>query len=147
LKNKGHKRLNFLINKKFQLKFILYTLIPTVVCLSIFYVSLSIYFSKLIELGKNSGLEANHSYFILIADQQKLMNAMFISSSLFSFIFFIVWGVFISHKIAGPLYRLTRFFEETDASHFSERLAFRPNDLFQEIPLAINRWMDKNHRS
>jgi hypothetical protein len=140
------KRFNFLINKNFQFKFVLFTLIPTSVCLILFYASLNIYFSKLQDLGLSSGLSKNHSYFNLINDQKELMNALFLSSSIFSFLFFTVWGIFISHKIAGPLYRLTRFFEDSDFDHFSNRLSFRPNDLFQEIPKAINQWMDKNYR-
>lgn len=98
-------------------------------------------------MGVASGLPINHPYFVLIADQKSLMNSLFLLCVSFSLLFFIGWGLFISHKIAGPLHRLTRFFEETDALHFERRLSFRPRDFFQEIPKAINQWMDKNHRT
>jgi hypothetical protein len=143
---KNKKRLNYIINFQFQLKFILYTLIPSIVCLAIFYIALDIYFAKLTNQGIASGLQSNHPYFSLIADQKSLMKSLFLLCAGFSLLFFIGWGVFISHKIAGPISRLTRFFEEIDTPHFKKRLAFRPSDFFQEIPLAINRWMDKNHR-
>ena len=141
------KRLNYFINYRFQFKFILYSLIPSAFCLSLFYASLRIYFSKLVNQGIVSGLPLTHPYFKLIADQKSLMDSFFIVSAGCSFAFFVGWGILISHKISGPLHRLTLFFEEIETPHFEKRLSFRPGDFFLEIPTAINKWMDKNHRS
>ena len=100
-----------------------------------------------VHQGIVSGLPLTHPYFKLIADQKSLMDSFFIVSAGCSFAFFVGWGILISHKISGPLHRLTLFFEEIETPHFEKRLSFRPGDFFLEIPTAINKWMDKNHRS
>lgn len=137
------KRRNYIINRNFQFKFILYTLIPSAFCFIIFYFSLNIYFSKLVDQGVVTGLPADHPYFSLIADQKNLMQSLFLICSSFTLLFYIFWGVFISHKIAGPLYRLTKFFQESNGKAFDRKLSFRPGDFFLEIPIAINEWMVK----
>lgn len=141
-----NRRRIYLINKTFQLKFIMYTFVPSVFSLVIFYFSLNTYFSKLLDQGILSGLPVDHPYFSLIQDQKNFMNQLFIICSVYLFIFFIAWGLFISHKIAGPLYRLTKFFQSTDPGEFKAKISFRPNDFFQEIPTAINQWMDLHYR-
>ncbi len=137
---------NFLINRDFQFKFIIYTLVPSVFCLVIFYNSLSVYFSKLRNQGIEMQLTSDHPYFSLLQDQQELMNSLFISSAIFSMIFFVIWGILISHKIAGPLYRLTNFFKNANGDKFEKKLSFRPGDFFLEIPDAINEWIDKSQK-
>jgi len=137
------KRKNYIINREFQFKFILYSFIPSLFCIFIFYSSINIYFQKVIEDGYAMGYAADHPYFSTIADQKILMNYMFTTCSVFIFIFYIIWGIFISHRIAGPLYRLTKFFKESKDGAFEVKLSFRPGDFFLEIPEAINEWIDK----
>ncbi len=140
-----NKRRNYLINKNFQFKFILYTLIPSLFSLTIFYICINFYFSKLIAQGKNSGLQLEHPYFALINDHKIFMNSLFLIGSFFLLVFFCIWGLIISHKIAGPLYRLTKFFEDINSQEFKGKISFRPGDFFQEIPAAINKWMKVNY--
>ena len=140
------KRRNYLINRDFQFKFIVYTLIPSAFCLTIFYISLSIYFRKLIEHGLAMNLPPEHPYYSLISDQQGLMNSLFIFCVIISVVFYIGWGIFISHKIAGPLFRLTNFFKNADSQRFEKKLSFRPGDFFLEIPKAINDWIERTQK-
>ena len=123
------KRQHYLINKKFQYKFILYTFIPSAFSMFLFYSSLHFYFSKSLEQGIAMGLPTEHPYFSLISDQMKFLNTLFLVCGVSSFIFFIIWGIFISHKIAGPLY---------------QQIKFRPGDFFLEIPEAINGWINRS---
>ena len=140
------KRSKYLINPKFQFKFIFYTLVPSFFCLIVFYISLSIYFSMLVNHGVEMQLPLEHPYFSLLKDQQKLMNSLFISSAVFSMFFFVGWGILISHKIAGPLYRLTNFFKNSNGERFEGKLSFRPGDFFSEIPDAVNEWINKSQK-
>ena len=139
-----NKRRNYLINRDFQYKFIIYTLIPSIFCLVIFYSSLSIYFSSLVRQGQTLNLGAGHPYFSLINDQKELMNSLFIYCAIFSIVFYVGWGIFISHKIAAPLYSLTKFFKNSNGQKFETKLSFRPGDFFLEIPEAVNEWIDKS---
>ena len=144
LPSRNYKRRNYLINKEFQFRFILFTFIPTAFCLILFYSAIQFYYTRLIQEGLASGLNAGHPYFNLINEQIRFMNVLFLTCSISSFIFFVVWGIFISHKIAGPLYRLTKFFKEAQPGMITQKLNFRPGDFFLEIPEAINEWVDRS---
>lgn len=134
---------NYIINKNFQLSFILHSFIPTFFCFITSYCALVIYFSEAVNDGVSAGLPPEHAYFTLIANQKILLNYFFLINGTASLMFFIIWGIFISHKIAGPLYRLTRFFADGDASNPEKKLSFRPGDFFQEIPDTINKWREE----
>ncbi len=141
---KKYKRRNYLINKSFQYRFVLYTFIPSAFSLIVFYSAIQFYYTRLIQEGIASGLNADHPYFNLIHEQIRFMNTLFLVCGFSSFIFFIFWGIFISHKIAGPLYRLTMFFKNAEPGMIKNRLSFRPGDFFLEIPDAINSWIEKS---
>jgi hypothetical protein len=55
-----------------------------------------------------------------------------------------LWGLFYSHKIAGPLYRLNKYFDDAAASGkpLEKKVYFRKDDFFQEVPDSINKYID-----
>jgi hypothetical protein len=55
-----------------------------------------------------------------------------------------LWGLFYSHKIAGPLYRLNKYFEDAALSGapLEKKVYFREDDFFQEVPVSINKYID-----
>ncbi len=138
-----NRRKKYIINPKFQYRFILATLIPNAASLAVFYLMIDLYFIKLVQDGKDLGLEENHPYFMLLRDQSLLMNKVFIIVAILTTLFFIIWGVIFSHKIAGPLFRLRAHFEESAGTLEIKKLSFRPGDFFLEIPEAYNRWLDR----
>ena len=84
-KSMPNRRKNYLINPKFQYRFILATLIPNVASLVLFYVMIDLYFIKLIQDGKDLGLSDDHPYFLLLRDQSLLMNKVFILVAAWTF--------------------------------------------------------------
>lgn len=65
----------------------------------------------------------------------------FIVSAFVFFFFSLFASLIFSHKIAGPLYRLTLFLRqspvENDINNYP-KLSFRKEDFFQEIPDKVN---------
>lgn len=60
-------------------------------------------------------------------------------------------SIFLSHRIAGPLYKLRRAIEEVSRGNFDQRISFRKNDHFTELQdsfndmvqhLGVRRWKD-----
>lgn len=58
-------------------------------------------------------------------------------------------SIFLSHRIAGPLYKLRKSLEEITKGNFDARITFRKNDHFTELQdtfnemaeqLAIKKW-------
>ncbi len=50
-------------------------------------------------------------------------------------------SIFMSHKIAGPLYRLRKYFQDAAAGNFDQKLTFRKKDYFQELASDYNAMM------
>lgn len=46
--------------------------------------------------------------------------------------------IFLSHKIAGPMYKLQKFLHDVQDNGFNGRLFFRKGDYFQEVAEDIN---------
>jgi nitrogen fixation/metabolism regulation signal transduction histidine kinase len=51
-------------------------------------------------------------------------------------------SVFMAHKIAGPLYKLHRFFREARDGNIEQKLSFRKRDYFQELVPTYNEMME-----
>jgi HAMP domain-containing protein len=47
--------------------------------------------------------------------------------------------IFISHRIAGPLYRLKMYMEKVENGDYSVKLNFRKNDAIHDIADGFNR--------
>ena len=47
-------------------------------------------------------------------------------------------SIFLSHRIAGPLYKLRRGIEDVSKGNFDQRMTFRKNDHFIELQDAFN---------
>ncbi|MCK4941329.1 HAMP domain-containing protein, partial [candidate division WOR-3 bacterium] len=47
--------------------------------------------------------------------------------------------IFISHRIAGPLYRLKMFMEKVENGDYSVKLNFRSNDAIHDVADSFNR--------
>jgi nitrogen fixation/metabolism regulation signal transduction histidine kinase len=143
-----YKRANFLINKRFQLKFAFF------VCSWIFALSMIYpiiiynifeYCMKLL----NSGSTASPLAAAKVQEiESKVLVLLGILQLLFLGITFIL-SIFLSHRIAGPLYKLRRSMEEVARGNFDLRITFRKNDHFMEMQdtfndmiqhLSIRRW-------
>ena len=55
------------------------------------------------------------------------------------FVVLAVMVIFISHRIAGPLYRLKQFMEKIENGDYSVTLKFRKNDAIHDVADSFNR--------
>jgi methyl-accepting chemotaxis protein len=131
-----YRRSIFLINKKFQLRFSLY------VCSWLFALSLvyPLIIHNLFELFVRyaaldptgpalSQLERTRSnvFWLLVFLQLLFLGITFLIS------------IFMSHRIAGPLYKLSKFFADAENGNLDQDLYFRKNDHFQDLADDYNR--------
>lgn len=142
-----YKRARFLINKKFQLKFAFF------VCSWIFALSMIYpiiiynifeYFLKIASSPTHVTLTVEK----VRAVENQVLFLLGILQMLFLGITFML-SIFLSHRIAGPLYKLRRSMEEVAKGNFDLRINFRKNDHFIEMQdtfndmiqhLSIRRW-------
>ena len=127
-------RRSYIINPKFQYKF------SFIICSLIFIGSLiypiTIYdlFNYIIELnpGVADQTEAHRNNLIqfLVLMQISFMGVVFI------------FCIFISHKVAGPIYKLSTYLQNLRSTGEVTSLTFRDGDNFPELADEINKTVD-----
>ena len=134
----------FLINSDFQIQFIASLMLISIVSMSIIYLANDYFFHSYMAKGQALNLPPDHPFFLMIHEQKRFMTKVFIAVAVSISSIACVWGLFYSHKIAGPLYRLQLYFTQAAASstQLQNKIYFRDGDFFQEVPDSINRYID-----
>jgi hypothetical protein len=135
----AYKRRVYLINKDFQVKFIVFTMVIAVIIICAFYGMVHYFFRASVNLGVEAGFPPGHVYFRFVQDSRSDMNVFFLITAVVVFILITVAGTIFSHKIAGPIYRLTNYLLSVSAEKLIEPVKFRTNDFFLEVAEAYNR--------
>ena len=136
------KRLIYFINPKFQTRVLLFSVCFTLTILLIIFSFHNYYFQHLISVGKQLKLQAGHPYFTLLEEQRMSFQKYFLIMSSVIVVFTLTVSTYFSHKIAGPLYRIRKYFEDELASK-DVPARIRKNDFFQDLPVAINDFFNK----
>jgi len=138
----GEKK--FLININFQMQFMFSLILISIISMSIIYLANEYFFQSYMHKGEVLNLSPDHPFFLMIQEQKSFMaKVYFIVAGSISALA-CLWGLFYSHKIAGPLYRLNKYFEDAAVSGapLEKKVFFREDDFFQEVPESINRYID-----
>jgi nitrogen fixation/metabolism regulation signal transduction histidine kinase len=56
--------------------------------------------------------------------------------------FQILFGIYASHKLAGPVHKMTGILERAGRGDFSQRAAFRTDDQLEELSASLNGALD-----
>ena len=143
---KSFQRKVILINPKFQLKISGYFAILSIINIGIFYGCIRYFFSLFTKMGAEVGLPKNHVYFMFVEDQVMAMNIVFGVTSLITISFLMFSGVYISHKVAGPLYRLNKCMREMANGEMEvSEINFRNGDFFQELADGFNLFIKRKN--
>lgn len=134
----GYKRRIFLINPKFQLR--LSGLICFIVLISSMFYPITLFditekFISFITTNNPSRLQEMIEYKQALIVFLALFQVGFVAMS------FIVC-IYISHKIAGPIYKLEQYLTGIREHGRSDRLFFRKGDYFVEIADEVNNTLD-----
>ena len=134
----------FLINNNFQIQFMLSLLLISICSMSIIYLANDYFFHSYMQRGEALNLPPDHPFFLMIHEQKKFMTNVFVVVAVSISGLAGLWGLFYSHKIAGPLYRLQRYFTQAaiDSAPLKNKIYFRDDDFFQEVPDSINKYID-----
>lgn len=131
-------RRQYLINPRFQLRFIFYSLAASVATVFAMFLMINIFFSHFAAKGDAIGLSPDHIFYVFLSQQQDFMNWLLAIFSLFLVVGLTVWGLILSHRIAGPLHRLHVHMNSVARGEVRDSLHFRRNDYFQELAESYN---------
>jgi hypothetical protein len=127
-----------LIDPKFQLTFLGYTIVVAACTIGIFYTADAYFFWKFRQIGADLKLPADHVFFQFLGEQERSMNIVFLVTSLFAFTALCLGGLIVSHRVAGPLRRLRKHLVDVNEGRAQGEMAFRKDDFFPELAEAIN---------
>jgi hypothetical protein len=138
----GEKK--FLINNNFQIQFMISLLLISICSMSVIYLANDYFFHSYMQRGEALNLPPDHPFFLMILEQKKFMTNVFMVVAASISAIAGLWGLFYSHKIAGPLYRLQKYFTQAavDSAPLKKKIYFRDDDFFQEVPDSINKYID-----
>lgn len=77
--------------------------------------------------------EAYYAAHLVIRNVRELLLPVLVVAALFGFILNLAWLVFYTHRIAGPLYRLTRVFQNLREGRIPKAVRFRRGGLIPEV--------------
>lgn len=139
LKGRKPSRRVMLINPRFQLSFMAMMIGLAFAAIGIFFLANNHFFQKFNQQGKALGLPGDHVYFQFIAEQQGEMNVIFGITAGVTFVLMGVIGLIMSHRVAGPMYRLKKHLTSVADGETLADVNFRKNDYFPEVADAYNK--------
>lgn len=136
---KNNKRKIYLINPKFQLTFGCWNIIISLTVIGVLYLANFSFFWTFYEKGRALGLPSDHIFFQFISRQESLLNIIYLATSAVVFLILVVTSIILSHKVAGPLYRLNKHMEGiTQSGQPIQDVKFRKGDFFPELATSFN---------
>ena len=132
------RRSIFLINKPFQFRFAFY------VCswlLALSFVYPLIVYSLFDVFVRYASADPNGPPVQTLHDlRYQVLFLLALLQVVFLFVSFLI-SIFMSHRIAGPLHKLSLFFAQAKAGNLKAELHFRDKDHFQDLPAQYNEMM------
>lgn len=129
-------RKNFLINPFFQVRFVIFMIIVSTISMGMTFIMFKLCFQEFYQLADSSNLANNHPFRDLIQYQEGQFVTFFIILAVSNVILITLMGLWMSHRIAGPIYRITKNLLDPN---FGGKISTREDDYFKELPEAINR--------
>ncbi len=123
------KRKKYLLRKGFQIKYVILGIMLFLITIAI--VQANLYYQIMKMAMQDPGLTG---FSVLISK----INIVFIGWFLVGVILIVVGGMFISHRIVGPLKRLEHQLLTVGEGHIYTEMKTRKRDEFKEINLAYN---------
>ena len=133
----AYRRKQYLIGKKFQLKYV--GMILLLVSLTAVMCSYVIYYTMMLTMGDKLASVYPQGRLIAVVN---MVNFRIFLSMLLVVPLIVMIGIFASHRIAGPIYRIEKFLGSIADGDLSLSLALRKDDELVSLARGINRVID-----
>lgn len=139
------KRKSFLINPKFQINLISKVFVLALANNLVFFSAIYYFFIDLKETALNIGLPKKHIFFTFLELEYHDILWPILLASILSLVLvlIVIFGVLISHKIAGPLHQLSQALVSMTEGGSAREISFRKGDYFQDLNETVNHFIYK----
>ena len=99
-------------------------------------------------MGTQAGFASDHVYFQFIHMQEDIFQKVLSALALIVGLILVLGGLIISHKIAGPIYRMQKELNSMAAKDEVnlKPIHFRKGDFFPELSAAFNSMVEKKEK-
>ncbi len=95
-------------------------------------------------MGNEQGIPNDHIFFRFIDDQNYKMNFILLISSFIVFLISLIGALILSHRVAGPVYRLKMHLDSSVLTGEKKEVTFRKGDFFMELQDAFNEYIKRS---
>jgi methyl-accepting chemotaxis protein len=138
-----NRRRTYLINPRFQWRFIGFMATVSVLAISMLFVSNILFFQNMEHEALSVGLTRDNPYFDFLQEQKSTLSMLYFTVSGLVFALMMGLGILYSHRIAGPLYHLDRKMRRIAGGEEPSPLQFRRRDQFRELTESFNAMVAK----
>lgn len=132
-----------IVNKKLQLKYLKFVTLAIFVSMSVVWLSVYANFYVFKKFTALSSYETEVLNYLFL----ERINYYFIAEIIIFVILGAVFSLFISHKIAGPLYRIEKEIRNlTEGGADVKKINLRKGDELEELAGLINKLIDKTQK-
>lgn len=140
----SRKLKNYLIYPQFQWKLIFLFMGVSLVAPVLLLTFQLFLFHRQLNDAYVASLPDSHPYLVFLNLFQEQSILVFMIALSISFVISFVLGVLISHRVAGPLVKLKKHFENVGQDSLNDTtVQFRNNDFFKEVAAAYNLRFEK----
>ena len=127
---------NYLLLPKFQVKFISYFIgMFLLSAISLYSVSY-LFFWRLKEKAMSVGIPQGHIFYRFIDGQKADLDWLFFLLVIINFIILVGAGIIISHRVAGPFYKIKQYLSSPNMKE--QHFQLGEKDFFKEIEPVMN---------
>jgi hypothetical protein len=134
-------RKKYFVDPRFQLSLVLGANVLALISLSLILTLNAYTQAHLQNYIFELNLPPDHRFSQILAQREADYARMCLWIGIGQFVVFNLAAIFLSHRIAGPLYRLRRHLEEVGAGADPADVRFRKGDLYQPLAAACNKVM------
>jgi len=128
------RRKQYFVAAKFQTRYI--GLILALMFLAVVMCSYVVYYSMMVTMGEKLATVYPQGRLISIVN---MVNLRILLVFLMITPFVVIIGIYLSHKIAGPIFRMERFLGRVASGDLSQRLTLRKGDELVNLAEGINK--------
>ncbi len=132
---------NYLINKPFQTRIIYYFTALSLSLVGLQLVFMNIYVSNFRVLLASVPNTPIQSQMLIDAKLTQLISAT-LGFLLLSIVGAILYGIFVSHRIAGPMFAIIQYIEKLKSGDFVSSRGLRPHDELAPIMTSLHELAD-----
>ena len=137
MSNKRNLR-SYVLLPKFQMVFVFLNACILMTTCFFAYFTVHRSFDNLRSIGERMKLSNSSGYMKFINAQEVMFSDSMLVFVAIAMAVSLIITIVLSHKVAGPIYRIKKYFQDFDKSNPSE-LSFRKGDFFNDIPDIVNK--------